>query len=238
MQRAEYLGGMRTPININQVVQTDATSQQLGGHYDTSTTPPTWVWDVTDLSPQGNTAAYSLTSGKNEDLFTHSFTEHGWLIGVACVRTVHTYQQGLNKMFSRKSIFDYYWPEFANLGNMAIKNKELYLQGPSVVDSDGNVIDEQVFGYQEAWAEYRYMPDIVTGEMRSNYSQSLDIWHWADDYSQLPALGSDWIDEPKENVARTLAVQTHDQFMGDFYFQCIMTRPMPLYSVPGLIDHH
>ena len=237
MQRAEYLGGMRTPININQVVQTDATSQQLGGHYDT-TDPTKWVWDMTDLSPQGNTAAYSLTSGKNEDLFTHSFTEHGWLIGVAVIRTVHTYQQGLNKMFSRKSIFDYYWPEFANLGNMAVKNKELYLQGPTVVDSDGNVIDEQVFGYQEAWAEYRYMPDIVTGEMRSNYAQSLDIWHWADDYNSLPSLGSDWIDETKDNIARTLAVQSHDQFMGDFYFNCIMTRPMPLYSVPGLIDHH
>lgn len=238
MQRAEYLGGMRTPININQVVQTDATSQQLGGHYDETQTPPVWVWDVSDLSPQGNTAAYSLTSGRNKDLFTHSFTEHGWVIGLAVVRTVHTYQQGLNKMFSRKSIFDYYWPEFANLGNMAVKNKELYLQGPSVVDSDGNVIDEQVFGYQEAWAEYRYMPDIVTGEMRSGYAQSLDIWHWADDYSQLPALGSDWIDETTENIERTLAVQNHDQFMGDFYFNCIMTRPMPLYSVPGLIDHH
>ena len=92
--------------------------------------------------------------------------------------------------------------------------------------------------YQEAWAEYRYMPDIVTGEMRSNYNQSLDIWHWADDYSQLPALGSDWIDETKNNIARTLAVQSHDQFFGDFYFNVIMTRPMPLYSVPGLIDHH
>ena len=235
MQRAEYLGGIRTPININQVVQTDATSQQLGGHYDENNN---WVWAVSDLSPQGNTAAYSLTSGRNKDLFTHSFTEHGWVIGLAVVRTVHTYQQGLNKMFSRKSIFDYYWPEFANLGNMKITNKELYLQGPSVVDSDGNVIDEQVFGYQEAWAEYRYMPDIVTGEMRSNYAQSLDIWHWADDYNTLPALGSDWIDETKDNIARTLAVQDHDQFMGDFYFQCIMTRPMPLYSVPGLIDHH
>ena len=226
MQRPEYLGGMRTPININQVVQTDATSQQLGGKYESGT----WKWEMSDLSPQGNTAAYSLTTGRNKDLFTHSFTEHGWVIGLAVVRTVHTYQQGLNRMFSRKSMFDFYWPELANLGNMGVLNKEIYLQNTSA--------DNEVFGYQEAWAEYRYMPDIVTGEMRSNYSQSLDIWHWADDYSSKPTLGSDWIDETKENVARTLAVQEHDQFMGDFYFNCIMTRPMPLYSVPGLIDHH
>lgn len=226
MQRPEYLGGIRTPININQVVQTDATAQQLGGEYVDNV----WTWDMKDLSPQGNTAAYSLTTGKNEDLFTHSFTEHGWLIGLAVVRTVHTYQQGLNKMFSRKNIFDFYWPEFANLGNMAIKNKEIFLQNTSA--------DDEVFGYQEAFAEYRYLPDIVTGEMRSNYAQSLDIWHWADDYATLPTLGDEWIQETKENVERTLAVQNHDQFFGDFYFNCIMTRPMPLYSVPGLIDHH
>lgn len=227
MQRAEYLGGMRTPININQVVQTDATSQQLGGSYNTG---GTWEWSMSDLSPQGNTAAYSLTSGRNKDLFTHSFTEHGWVIGLCVVRQVHTYQQGLNRMFSRKSIFDYYWPEFANLGEQAIKNKEIFL--------DGSSTDEEAFGYQERFAEYRYMPDIVTGEMRSNYATSLDIWHWADDYATCPALGSDWIDETKENIERTLAVQNHDQFFGDFYFNCIMTRPMPLFSVPGLIDHH
>ena len=166
----------------------------------------------------------------NKDLFTHSFTEHGIVLGLAVIRTVHTYQQGLNRMFSRKSMFDFYWPEFANLGEMAVLNKEIYL--------DGSSADDEVFGYQEAWADYRYMPDMVTGEMRSNYAQSLDIWHWADDYAQKPVLGSDWIDETKENIARTLAVQDHDQFFGDFYFQCVMTRPMPLYSVPGLIDHH
>lgn len=226
MQRPEYLGGIRTPININQVVQTDATSQQLGGKYESGT----WTWEMSDLSPQGNTAAYSLTSGRNKDLFTHSFTEHGWVIGLAVVRTVHTYQQGLNRMFSRKSMWDFYWPEFANLGEKAVYNKEIYLQNTSA--------DDEVFGYQEAWAEYRYLPDIVTGEMRSNYSQSLDIWHWADDYAAKPTLGSDWIQETKANVARTLAIQDHDQFFGDFYFNCIMTRPMPLYSVPGLIDHH
>lgn len=235
MQRPEYLGGMRTPININQVVQTDATSQQLGGEY----VEGTWTWNMSDLSPQGNTAAYSLTSGRNKDLFTHSFTEHGILMGLAVVRiAAHTYQQGLNRQFMMKKFYDFYFPEFANLGNQPVYNKEIYCQNDSVVDTDGKVVNDKVFGYQEAYAHYRYFPDIVTGELRSNYDQSLDIWHWADYYETLPQLGSDWIDEDKNNFARTLAVQNHDQFWGDFYFQAIYTRPMPLYSVPGLIDHH
>ena len=159
-------------------------------------------------------------------------------MGLAVVRTSHTYQQGLNRQYSMKKFTDFYFPEFANLGNMAVLNKEIYCQGPTVVDAQGNVIDDQAFGYQEAWAHYRYFPDIVTGEMRSSYTKSLDIWHWADDYATLPSLGSDWIDETKDNIARTLAVQEQDQFMGDFFFKAIYTRPMPLYSVPGLIDHH
>lgn len=233
LQRSEYLGGTRIPINVNQVVQTDATREY--SVYDSVN--QTWV--TKDATPQGNTAAYSLTSSRDEGLFTHSFTEHGIVIGLACIRLAsHTYQQGLNRMWSRKSMLDFYMPEFANLGNDAVYNKEIYLQGPSVVDSDGNVIDEQVFGYQEKWADYRYLPDICTSEMRSNYATSLDVWHWADYYNQLPQLGSDWIDEDKANFSRTLAVQNHDQFFGDFYFKCIYTRPMPLYSVPGLIDHH
>lgn len=233
LQRSEYLGGTRIPVNVNQVVQTDATREYSVYDSDNNT------WVTKDATPQGNTAAYSLTSSRDEGLFTHSFTEHGIVIGLACVRlAAHTYQQGLNRMWSRKTMLDFYMPEFANLGNDAVFNKEIYLQGPTVVDSDGNIIDEQVFGYQEKWADYRYMPDIVTGEMRSNYTTSLDIWHWADYYSQLPQLGSDWIDEDKSNFARTLAVQNHDQFFGDFYFKCVYTRPMPLYSVPGLIDHH
>ena len=239
MQRPEYLGGMRTPININQVVQTDATSQQLGGEYKTVGGQEVWEWSMSDLSPQGNTAAYSLTSGKNPNLFTHSFTEHGILMGLAVVRLAnHTYQQGLNRQFMMKKFYDFYFPEFANLGNQPVYNKEIYTQNDSVVDTDGKVVNDKVFGYQEAWAHYRYMPDIVTGELRSNYSKSLDVWHWADDYSQLPSLGSDWIDEDKNNFARTLAVQNQDQFWGDFYFAAVYTRPMPLYSVPGLIDHH
>lgn len=207
-QRPEYLGGERIPINMNQVIQTSESN----------------------TTPQGTTAAYSITAGRNDDLFTHSFTEHGMIIGLACIRTTHTYQQGLNRMLSRKKFTDFYFPEFANLGNMAVLNKEIFLQGTSK--------DEEAFGYQEAWADYRYMPDRVSGEMRSNYAQSLDIWHYADDYESLPALGSKWIDEVETNVARTLAVESHDQFLADFYFGGIYTRPMPLYSIPGLIDHH
>ena len=163
---------------------------------------------------------------------------HRLFFGLAVVRTVHTYQQGLNRMFSKKKFTDFYFPEFANLGNQAVLNKEIYCQAPTVVDTDGNVINEQAFGYQEAWATERYFPDIVTGEFRSNYAQSLDVWHYADDYPGLPSLGDQWIDETTANVARTLAVQDQDQFIGDFYFGCIYTRPMPLWSVPGLIDHH
>lgn len=225
VQRPEYLGGKRIPINMNQVIQTDASGKS--SYYDSDTSS----WKTDDKTPQGNAAAYSVTADSNEDLFTKSFTEHGILMGLVCVRTDHSYQQGLNRQFSMKKFTDYYWPEFANLGEMAILNKEIYLSGTT---SD----DEAAFGYQEAWANYRYFPNIITGEMRSQYAQSLDIWHYGDDYQQLPSLGSDWIDEPETNMARTLAVQSHDQLFGDFYFGAIYTRPMPLYSVPGLIDHH
>lgn len=224
MQRPEYLGGKRIPINMNQVVQTDATKEY--SIYDE--TEKTWI--TNDGTPQGNTAAYSVTSDVDNDMFTHSFTEHGILMGLAVVRTIHTYQQGINRQWIKKKFTDFYFPEFANLGNMAVLNKEIYLQGTDE--------DDEAFGYQEAWASERYFPNRVSGEMRSNYDQSLDIWHYADDYENLPSLSSEWIDETKDNVARTLAVQNHDQFFGDFYFGAIYTRPMPLYSVPGLIDHH
>lgn len=224
MQRPEYLGGKRVPINMNSVVQTDASGKSSWYDSDNSA----WVTD--DKTPQGNLAAYSATSDVNNDIFTHSFTEHGCLMGLAVIRTQHTYQQGLNRMWSRNSMFDFYWPELANLGEQAVLNKEIYLQGTSK--------DDEAFGYQEAWADYRYKPDMVTGELRSNYAQSLDVWHYGDDYSALPSLGGAWIDEPIENMARTLAVQNHDQFLGDFYFAPVYTLPMPLYSVPGLMDHH
>ena len=232
VQRSEYLGGKRVPININQVIQTDASGNGIKPTYTDpdNPSPSTLTWESVDKTPQGNAAAYSVTQDASDDLFNHSFTEHGWVIGLAVIRTDHGYQQGLNKMYIRKNKFDLYTPEFANLGNVGVLNKEIYL--------DGSDQDEEVFGYQEAWADYRYQPNIVTGEMRSNYDLSLDIWHWADDYSSRPYLDSDWIDEPTENVERTLAVQDQDQFFGDFYFGAIWTRPMPLYSIPGLIDHH
>lgn len=224
MQRPEYMGGVRVPINMNQVVQTDASGQiSLYNEIDSK-------WETIDKTPQGNLAAYSATAHNDQDLFTHSFTEHGILMGLAVVRCDHTYQQGLNRMWSRKNMFDFYWPELANLGEQTIKNKEIFLQGTST--------DDEAFGYQERWAEYRYKPSMITGELRSNYAQSLDIWHYGDDYATLPSLGSEWIKEPEENMARTLAVQSHDQFFGDFYFEPTYALPMPLYSVPGLIDHH
>lgn len=210
-QRSEYLGGTRIPINMDQVIQTSNSGE--------------------GITPQGNTAAYSLTSF-NESMFTKSFTEHGYIIGLAAIRTEHTYQQGIERFWSRKKMLDYYFPTLANLGEQAILNKEIYAQG--------NDTDNEAFGYQEAWAEYRYKPSRVSGAMRSNYQASLDAWHYADEYTQQPILSSSWIDETASNIDRTLSVQSskEDQFIADFYFQCEATRPMPLYSIPGLIDHH
>ena len=209
-QRPEYLGGKRIPINMDQVLQTSST-------------------DTT--SPQGNTAAFSLTNDISSS-FTKSFTEHGYVIGLACVRTEHTYQQGIDRMWSRKRRFDFYWPALANIGEQAILNKEIYAQGTEA--------DEEAFGYQEAWAEYRYKPSKVTGAMRSTYEQSLDVWHYGDKYDSQPILSDAWIKETKVNIDRTLAVQSslEDQFIADFYYHIITTRPMPVASIPGLIDHH
>ena len=218
LQRPEYLGGNRIPININQVIQQSAT-------------------DAT--SPLGNTAAMSLTTDRHSD-FTHSFTEHGTIIGLMVARYDHTYQQGLNRMWSRKTRFDFYFPVFAHLGEQSIKNKEIYLQSDSVIGDTGDPENDEVFGYQEAWAEYRYRPSMVTGEMRSAYAQSLDAWHLADDYNALPALSDAWLREDKTNVDRVLAVTSSvsNQLFCDIFVNEKVTRPMPLYSIPGLIDHY
>lgn len=211
LQRPEYLGGNRVPINVNQIVQQSGTESSG--------------------TPQGTVVGQSLTTDKHSD-FTKSFTEHGMIIGVMVARYDHTYQQGLNRLWSRKDKFDFYWPVFANIGEQAIKNKEIFAQG--------NDKDNEVFGYQEAWAEYRYKPNMVTGEMRSAYAQSLDVWHLADDYKQLPTLSDAWIKEDKSNLDRVLAVASSvsNQFFADIYVKNYCTRPMPMYSVPGLIDHH
>lgn len=219
LQRPEYLGGNRVPINIQQIVQNSGT--------------------VSSGTPQGTTTGMSVTSDTHSD-FTKSFVEHGFVIGLMVARYDHTYSQGIPRMLSRKSKFDYYWPVFANIGEQAVKNKEIYAQGSAVKDSSGNVIDDQVFGYQEAWADYRYKPNMVTGEMRPTYAQSLDSWHFGDKYTKLPTLSDTWIQEDKSNVDRALAVTSavSNQIFCDVFVANKSTRCMPLYSVPGLIDHH
>lgn len=211
LQRPEYLGGNRIPVNINQVVQSSAT--QSNG------------------TPLGDTAAFSVTTDVHGD-FIKSFVEHGFVIGIMVARYDHTYQQGLERFWSRKDRLDYYFPVFANIGEQPILNKEIYAQGTDE--------DNEVFGYQEAWADYRYKPSRVAGEMRSAAPTSLDVWHLADEYSQLPSLSDAWIREDKTNVDRVLAVtsSTSNQMFADLFISCKATRPMPVYSVPGLIDHH
>jgi hypothetical protein len=212
LQRPEYLGGNRVPINVNQVIQQSGT----GAGADT---------------PQGTVVGMSQTTDSNHD-FMKSFTEHGYIIGVMVARYDHTYQQGIERHWSRKTRFDYYWPVFANIGEQAVLNKEIFAQGTAK--------DNEVFGYQEAWSDYRYKPNRVTGEMRSAYEQSLDVWHLADDYASLPSLSDSWIREDKNTVDRVLAVKSSvsDQLFADIYVSNRATRPMPMYSVPGLIDHH
>lgn len=207
LDRSEYIGGYRMPININQVIQTSSSNT---------------------TSPQGNTAAYSMTT-MSKHMCTYSATEHGYVLGLCCVRVDHSYQQGLSRMWTRSTRFSYYDPMLANLGEQPVLNQEIYAQG--------NTQDEEVFGYQEAWADYRYRTNMVTSEMRSTYAQSLDAWHYADHYTSLPTLSSDWIKEGTENIARTLAVEDTNhsyQFICNFYFDQTWTRPMPIYSMPGL----
>lgn len=215
VQVPEYLGGCRVPININQVLQTSSTDS---------------------TSPQGNTAAYSCTTD-SRSLFTSSFVEHGMLIGLACVRVEHSYCQGIERFWSRKRRFDFYWPTLANIGEQAVLKKEIF--------ATGNIVnDDQAFGYQEAWADYRYKPNRLSGEFSidSNSAEpgsSLgQAWTYMDVYGSPPTLSDSWIRESEINVAQTLAVQDKPQFIADFYFKVGTVRPMPVYSVPGLIDHH
>lgn len=208
MQIPEYLGGCKVPINVSQVVQTSAT---------------------TDASPQGNTAAVSVTPF-SKSMFTKSFDEHGFILGVATVRTAQSYQQGIERMWSRKDRLDYYFPVLANIGEQAILNKEIYAQG--------NAKDDEAFGYQEAWAEYRYKPNSICGRFRSNATQSLDAWHYGQDYNKLPTLSTEWMQQGDAEMKRTLAVQTEPDFIANFRFNCKTVRVMPLYSIPGLIDHN
>ncbi len=219
IQVPEYLGGRRILVNVQSVTQTSETT--------------------TD-SPQGNLTGMSVTVDSNND-FIKSFTEHGYVIGIMCVRTSQTYQQGINRMFSRKRRFDFYMPTFAHLSEQSVLNKEVYID-----TSDDSFSDpEGVFGYQERWAEYRYKPNTVTGMMRSGKSfdgsnLGLDSWHFANWFENLPQLNSSFIKETTANIDRTLAVPSNlaHQFICDISVDNISTRPMPLYSVPGLIDHN
>lgn len=211
LQRPEYLGGSESPVIINPVVQNSATG---------STGAET---------PQGNLAAYGLASSTSaKHGFTKSFVEHGIIIGLLNVRADLTYQQGIPRMFSRRTRFDFYWPVLAHLGEQAILNKEIYAQGTSA--------DDDVFGYQERYAEYRYFPSMITGKLRSTDPQSLDVWHLSQKFDSLPVLSAQFIqDDPP--VSRILAVQNEPQFIIDSYIQMKCARPMPVYGVPGLVDH-
>jgi hypothetical protein len=203
LQRSEYLGGGSSPVNISPVAQTSST-------------------DAT--TPQGNLSAIGTTvlSGHS---FTKSFTEHTIVIGMVSVRTDLTYQQGLNRMFSRETIYDYYWPTLSTIGEQAVKNKEIYAQGSAA--------DETTFGYQERYAEYRYKPSSITGKFRSNATGTLESWHYAQEYASLPLLGDSWIQVTDTNIQRTLAVASEPQFIFDSLFKLKCTRPMPVNSIPG-----
>lgn len=207
LQRPEYLGGNSNRIDISVVPQTSASD---------STTP------------QANLAGFGVGATSKYNGFTKSFTEHGWIIGLVNVRADLSYQQGLNRMWSRSTKFDMYWPTFAHLGEQAILNKEIYAQGTAK--------DNEAFGYQERYAEYRYFPSQITGKFRSTYAQPLDNWHLAQKFDNLPTLSSQFI-EDNPPISRIIAVQNEPQFLLDCFFDMNCVRPMPVYGVPGLVDH-
>jgi hypothetical protein len=204
--RPEYLGGGSGMININPVTQTSATDAAV--------------------SPQGNMSGFG-TIGLSNVGFVKSFTEHCIIMGIASVRADLTYQQGINRMFSRSTRYDFYWPALAHIGEQAVLNKEIYYQNTSA--------DSDVFGYQERYAEYRYKPSIITGKMRSDATGTLDAWHLSQDFSSLPVLNEAFINE-NPPMDRILAVTNEPHFIFDSYFQLRCVRPMPLFGVPGFMD--
>ena len=206
LQRPEYLGGSSVRVNINPVQQTSATDQ---------------------TSPQGNLAAFGVVSNRDGG-FKKSFVEHGYIIGLVNLRADLNYQQGLNRMWSRRTRFDFYWPVLAHLGEQAILSKEIF--------ADGSEQDDDVFGYQERYAEYRYYPNMITGKMRSTDPQSLDVWHLAQKFDNRPVLNREFIEE-NVPIDRVLAVTNEPEVILDCYFGLSCVRPMPVYSVPGLVDH-
>lgn len=211
LQRPEYLGGSKTFISINPTVQSSSTDS---------------------TSPQGNLAAYALSTDSKR-LFTKSFVEHGWIIGLASVTADLTYQQGLDRMWSRFSKYDFYWPTFAHLGEQPVYNKEIYCQSDSVLDSSGVSVNDLPFGYQERYSEYRYKPSKITGLFRSNATGTLDSWHLSQNFANLPTLNTTFM-ESNTPIDRALAVPDQPDLLADFYFSLRCVRPMPVYSVPGL----
>lgn len=212
LQRPEYLGGGSTPVSINPVTQTSATGL------------------AEDTTPQGNLAAFGTALAYGHG-FTYSSTEHGLIIGMVAVRADLTYQQGLQRMWSRSTRYDFYFPAFATLGEQAVLNKEIYATGTST--------DDDVFGYQERWAEYRYKPSQITGLFRSTAAGTLDAWHLAQNFGTLPTLNDTFIQDtpPVDRVVAVGEAANGQQFLFDAFFDVKQARPMPLYSVPGLIDH-
>jgi len=206
LQRPEFLGGSSVRININPVQQTSATDP--------------------NVSPQGNLAAFGVVSDSGRG-FSKSFTEHGFVIGLVNVRADLTYQQGLRRMWSRRTRFDHYWPALAHLGEQAVLNKEIYAQGTEE--------DDKPFGYQERWAEYRYFPSQITGMMRSTAPLPLDKWHLSQHFETLPKLNKTFI-EDNPPLERVVAVTNQPHLLLDVYIAMRSARPMPVYSVPGMID--
>jgi len=208
MQRPEVLTTASIPINIHPVPQTNGTPTPAANNI------------------QGNLAAFGTTSGNVS--FTKSFTEHCTIIGLACARADLTYQQGIPRMFSRRTRYDYYWPALSHLGEQEVLNQEIY--------ADGTANDALVFGYQERYAEYRYHPSKITSIFRSTYATNIDEWHLSEQFTSLPALGATFIVQ-NTPVDRVIAVSTEPHLIFDSYFNLRCARPMPVYSVPGMIDH-
>lgn len=207
LQRPEFLGSFTKMVNVNPIAQTSATN---------------------DTSPQGNLSAYGVTASRFHG-FTKSFVEHGYIIGFVCARADLTYQQGVNKMWLRSTVYDFYWPTFAHLGEQAVELREIYAQGTAA--------DTTVFGYQERYAEYRYKPSQITGKFRSSVTGgNLDVWHLSQFFSNAPTLNEEFITE-NPPIKRIIAVQDEPEFLLDIGFRYTTVRPMPMFGTPGLVDH-
>lgn len=207
LQRPEFLGSFTKMMNINPIAQTSSTN---------------------DTTPQGNLSAYGVT-GANFHGFTKSFVEHGYVFGFCCARADLTYQQGINRMWTRSTVYDWYWPTFSHLGEQAILLKEIYATGDPKQDNS-------VFGYQERYAEYRYKPSVICGKFRSNIKGNLDVWHLSQYFETAPKLSPEFIQEDIP-IGRIIAVPTEPQFLIDIGFKYTTVRPMPMFGTPGLVDH-